>query len=172
MQVANTAVLVLNHNYEPLNVCDVRRAVGMLVGGKAEIVENGRGELRSATRVVPFPSVIRLSYLIRRPRPRVKLTRREIFRRDGYTCQYCGVQSHSLTMDHVVPRHRGGEHSWTNLVSACPTCNRRKGGRTPEEARMHLLHVPYEPRPTVMYLFGQHLESNEAWSKFLRGWGS
>jgi 5-methylcytosine-specific restriction endonuclease McrA len=172
MRVANAAVLVLNQNYEPLNVCDVRRALGMLIGGKAEIVENGRGELRSTSRTVPFPSVIRLSYLIRRPRPRVRLTRREIFRRDSYTCQYCGLQSRSLTMDHVVPRHRGGEHSWTNLVSACPSCNRRKGGRTPEEARMALLHVPYEPRPTVIYLFGQHLEVNDGWHKFLDGWGS
>lgn len=171
MKRANSAVLVLNQNYEPLNVCNVRRAVVMLFGGKAEIVENGRGELRSATQIYPFPSVIRLSYPIRRPRPRVRLTRREIFRRDGYTCQYCGVQGRALTMDHVVPRHRGGEHSWTNLVSACPTCNRRKGGRTPEEARMQLLHIPYEPRPTIMYLFGQHLEANAAWRKFLQGWG-
>ena len=171
MEVANVPVLVLNQNYEPLNVCGIRRAVGMLFCGKAEIVENGRGELHSARRTIPFPSVIRLSYHIRRPRPRVKLTRREIFRRDGYTCQYCGVYSRSLTMDHVVPRHRGGEHSWENLVSACPTCNRRKGGRTPEEAHMRLLHVPYEPRPSVMYLFGQHLEANDGWHKFLKGWG-
>ena len=170
MDVPKAAVLVLNHNYEPLNVCDVRRAVGMLIGGKAEIVEDGRGMLHSATQRVPFPSVIRLAYMIRRPRPRVKLTRREIFRRDGYTCQYCGQQTHSLTMDHVMPRHRGGEHSWTNLVSACPACNRRKGGRTPEEARMALLHVPFEPRPTTIYLFGQHLEGNETWHKFLKGW--
>ncbi len=171
MEVANAVVLVLNQNYEPLNVCDLRRAVGMLVGGKAEIVENGRGELHSASRMIAFPSVIRLAYLIRRPRPRVKLTRREIFRRDGYTCQYCGQKSSSLTMDHVVPRHRGGEHSWQNLVSACSGCNRRKGGRTPEEAHMALLHVPFEPRPSHVYLFGQHLEANESWHKFLRGWG-
>jgi len=171
MSVANAAVLVLNKNYEPLNVCDVRRAVGMLIGGKAEIVENGRGELHSASRTIAFPSVIRLAYLIRRPRPRVKLTRREIFRRDGHACQYCGLQSHSLTMDHVIPRHRSGQHSWENLVSACPSCNRRKGGRTPEEARMHLLHFPFEPRPSNLSLFGQHLDTNEGWYKFLKGWG-
>ena len=167
MQVLNSVVLVLNQNYEPLNVCNVRRAMGMLIGGKAEIVENGRGELHSTTQTYPFPSVIRLAYLIRRPRPRVRLTRREIFRRDGYTCQYCGQKSNSLTMDHVVPRHRGGLHSWENLVSACPSCNRRKGGRTPEEARMQLLHVPYEPRASNLYLFGSHLEGNEGWRKFL-----
>lgn len=171
MDVPNAAVLVLNQNYEPLNVCDVRRAVAMLIGGKAEIVENGRGELHSASQVLPFPSVIRLAYLIRRPRPRVRLTRREIFRRDGYTCQYCGQQMHTLTMDHVIPRTRGGAHTWENLVSACPTCNRRKGSRTPEEAHMSLLHVPYEPRPSLVYLFGSHLEDNGTWHKFLSGWG-
>ena len=171
MDVPKAVVLVLNQNYEPLNVCDTRRAVGMLIGGKAEIVENGRGELHSASQTFPFPSVIRLSYLIRRPRPRVKLTRREIFRRDGYRCQYCGLETHSLTMDHVVPRHRGGAHTWENLVSACPSCNRRKGGRTPEEAHMALLHVPYEPRPSNLYLFGPHLEANDSWRKFLHGWG-
>lgn len=170
MEVPRAAVLVLNQNYEPLNVCDVRRAMGMLVGGKAEIIEDGRGELRTANQSFPFPSVIRLAYLIRRPRPRVRLTRREIFRRDGYTCQYCGVQTHALTMDHVIPRHRGGTHTWENLVSACPSCNRRKGGRTPEEAHMALLHVPYEPRPSNLYLFGPHLEQNESWRKFLTGW--
>lgn len=171
MEVPDTAVLVLNHNYEPLNVCDVRRAVGMLIGGKAEIVENGRGELHSASQVVPFPSVIRLVYLIRRPRPRVRLTRREVFRRDHYTCQYCGQKSNSLTMDHVVPRHRGGGHTWENLVSACPACNRRKGGRTPEEAHMPLLRRPFEPRPSLLYLFGAHLDENQGWLKFLTGWG-
>lgn len=171
MKVANAVVLVLNQNYEPLNVCDIRRAVSMLIGGKAEIVENGRGEIRSASRAIPLPSVIRLAYMIRRPRPRVRLTRREIFRRDGYTCQYCGLESRSLTMDHVMPRTRGGEHSWTNLVAACPSCNRRKGGRTPEEAHMRLLHTPREPRPSTMYLFGQHLESNKDWRKFIEGWG-
>jgi 5-methylcytosine-specific restriction endonuclease McrA len=170
MEVPNVTVLVLNQNYEPLNVCDVRRAVGMLIGGKAEIVENGRGELHFAGGALPFPSVIRLAYLIRRPRPRVRLTRREIFRRDNYTCQYCGQSSHSLTMDHVIPRFRGGPQTWDNLVSACPTCNRRKGSRTPEEAHMALLHRPFEPRPTVLYLFGSHLEDNESWLKFLKGW--
>jgi 5-methylcytosine-specific restriction endonuclease McrA len=170
MDLPNAAVLVLNQNYEPLNVCDVRRAMGMLIGGKAELVEDSRGELPSANLSFPCPSVIRLAYLIRRPRPRVKLSRREIFRRDGFICQYCGQKTASLTMDHVVPRHRGGQHTWENLVSACPTCNRRKGGHTPEEAHMKLLHVPREPRPSNLYLFGPHVEGNESWVRFLKGW--
>ena len=83
-------VLVLNRNFEPLNVCDTRRAVGLLLLGKAEIIENGRGEIRTARAAFPRPSVIRLAHFITRPRPRVKLTKREVFRRDDHRCQYCG----------------------------------------------------------------------------------
>src|SRR4030042_6104274 len=110
--VINLPVLVLNQNYEPLNVCNVRRAVVLLDRGKAEVLENGRGVIHSASSTLPLPSVIRLVYLIRRPRPQLKLTRREVFTRDKYTCQYCGKQTRELTLDHVIPRHRGGKHTW------------------------------------------------------------
>jgi len=166
----NTPVLVLNQDYEPLNVCALRRALGMILSGKAEILENGRGYIRSADRLWPAPSVIRLEYLVRRPVPRVRLSRREVFRRDNYTCQYCGKQTHNLTMDHLVPRHRGGEHVWENLVSACPTCNRHKGGKSLEQARMSLLTRPVEPKATGRYLFQPYLEQNHEWDKFLKGW--
>jgi len=168
--MSDGAVLLLNQNYEPLNVCNLHRAMGMILGGRAEILENGRGVIRSQNCSWPIPSVIRLSYLVRRPLPRVHLCRREIFRRDNYTCQYCGRQTHNLTMDHLVPRHRGGEHTWENLVSACPVCNRRKGGKTLDQSGMHLLHAPVEPRPTGRYLFQPYLERYEEWDKFLRGW--
>jgi 5-methylcytosine-specific restriction endonuclease McrA len=168
--INNAAVLVLNQDYEPLNVCNLRRAMGMVLGGKAEIVENGRGFVHSASDAWPVPSVIRLDYLVRRPLPRVRLCRKEVFRRDDYTCQYCGRQTHNLTMDHVVPRHRGGEHSWDNLVSACPLCNRRKGGKSPHQARMALQRAPFEPRATGRYLFQPYLEQNGEWDKFLQGW--
>ena len=168
--MSDGVVLVLNQDYEPLNVCALRRAMGMILGGRAEILENGRGVIRSADRSWPVPSVIRLEYLVRRPLPRVRLCRKEIFRRDDYTCQYCGKQTHNLTMDHVIPRHRGGEHGWDNLVSACPACNRRKGGKTLEQARMQLLHVPHEPRATGKYLFQPYLDENSEWEKFLLGW--
>ena len=164
------AVLLLNQNYEPLNVCSLRRAMVMIMGGKAETLENGRGLIRSAQRSWPRPSVIRLSYMIRRPLPRVRLCRREIFRRDGYICQYCGARTYKLTMDHVVPRYRGGQHTWRNLVSACPACNRRKGGKTLEQANMHLLHTPVEPRATGKYLFQVYLDDYREWEKFLQGW--
>ena len=111
-----SSVLVLNQNYEPLNVCNARRALVLVDGGKAEVLEHAFGDIRTPSRAIPRPSVIRLVYMIKRPRPRVRLTRREIFMRDGYTCQYCGLKSRDLTLDHVIPRHRGGPHSWENLV--------------------------------------------------------
>src|SRR3989338_5380539 len=143
-------VLVLNANFEPLNVCDMRRAVGLLVTGKAEMLANGRGYIRTSRVTYPKPSVIKLEHMVRRPRPRVRLTKREVFRRDNYTCQYCGRQTQHLTIDHVITRHRGGQHRWDNLVAACPPCNRRKGGRTALEANMAPRHRPAEPAPTAL----------------------
>ncbi|HYW89814.1 MAG TPA: HNH endonuclease [Chloroflexota bacterium] len=167
-----SAVLVLNQNYEPLNVCNARRALVLVDGGKAEVLEHAEIPIRTPNRLFPRPSVIRLVYMIKRPRPRVRLTRREVFIRDHHACQYCGVRTRDLTLDHVVPRHRGGRHSWDNLVSACRSCNHRKGGRTPDEARMHLRHAPLEPRATSYYLFHQYLESEsfQGWSKFMPEW--
>src|SRR3990172_1535552 len=103
-------VLVLNQNYEALNVCTVRRAFVLVDRGKAEIIENGRGYLHSPSYLFEIPSVIRLIYLTRRPRPQGPLTRRDVFLRDRFTCQYCGKQTKDLTLDHVRPRHRGGAH--------------------------------------------------------------
>lgn len=166
----NRPVLVLNGNYEPLHVCTTRRAMGLILSGKAVVVENGRGFIRTVSTVYERPSVIRLVFVVRRPQPRVRLTKREILRRDEHCCQYCGREAANLTIDHVVPRHRGGEHCWKNLVAACPQCNRRKGSRTLEEARMTLLRQPSEPRPTARYLFSHYLRDNQEWAKYIDGW--
>ena len=162
-------VLVLNQNYEPLNVCNVRRAFVLLDRGKAEIIENGRGYLHSATMLFEIPSVIRLVYLIRRPRPQGRLTRRDVFLRDHFTCQYCGKQTKDLTLDHVLPRHRGGGHSWENVIAACKPCNHRKAGRTPQEAHMQLQRAPYRPSYSFFRSFYPYLEAQEAWRKFIPG---
>src|SRR3989338_8600869 len=125
--IINLPVLVLNQSYEPLNICRVRRAVVLIYENKAEMLENGSGYLHTANFDFPVPSVIRLAVMVRRP-PRTdrKLTRFEIFKRDRYTCQYCGKETRQLTLDHVIPRYRGGQHTWENVVSACVPCNRRK----------------------------------------------
>jgi 5-methylcytosine-specific restriction endonuclease McrA len=163
------AVLVLNQNYEPLNVCNVRRAFVLVDRGKAEVLEHSAEGIHTASRVMPRPSVIKLAYMVKRPRPQVRLSRREIFLRDDYTCQYCGSRSRDLTLDHVMPKHRGGGHSWDNLVSACRGCNHRKGAKTVEEAHMRLLRPPRRPQPAQYFLWMQRLNgpAYEAWLKFL-----
>jgi 5-methylcytosine-specific restriction endonuclease McrA len=163
-------VLVLNANFEPLNVCDTRRALGLILTGKADLVVNGRGVIRTVSQEIPRPSVIRLESMVQRPRPSVKLTRREIFRRDNYTCQYCGRRSGEMTVDHVLPRHLGGEHVWTNVVTACPACNHQKGGRRLEESGMKLIRFPQEPPSSALYIFGRHLIENADWEPYIRGW--
>ena len=162
----NLPVLVLNQNYEPLNICNVRRAIVLLGRGKAELLENGRGELRSTSIVIPIPSIIRLIYMVKRPLLQRRLSRREVFYRDKYTCQYCGRETKGLTLDHVIPRYRGGAHTWENVVGACIPCNHRKAGRTPAEAGMKLLKEPRAPRPNPYYLF-QHRSILDEWRKFI-----
>jgi 5-methylcytosine-specific restriction endonuclease McrA len=124
--------------------------------------------LRATHHIIPLPSVIRLLYMIHRPRPRQKLTRLEVFLRDRFACQYCGKEIRELTIDHVIPRHRGGQHSWENVVSACIPCNHRKAGRTPAEARMLLRHPPRVPRSGFLVPYG-YLPSPEEWQKYLPG---
>ncbi len=166
----NAAVLVLNQNYEPMNVCTVRRAFVLLDRGKAELLENGRGYMHSASLSFPIPSVIRLIYLIRKPRPQPRLSRRDVFVRDNYTCQYCGRQTKDLTLDHVVPRRTAGPHTWENVVAACRECNHRKAGHTPQEAHMRLRREPKAPAPSIYPIFYRYLPAQEEWRKFIAGW--
>jgi len=166
--MVNLPVLVLNQNYEPLNICRVRRAVVLIYSGKAEMLENGTGFIHSSSQTFSIPSVIRLPYMVKRPRPKRKLTRAEIFNRDHYTCQYCGRETRQLTLDHVVPRYRGGEHTWENVVSACTSCNRRKAGRTPKEAGMKLINHPSPPHNNPSFYVPYHYEkARQEWQKYL-----
>ena len=132
-------VLVLNATYEPLNVCSLRRACVLLLKAKAELVDALERPLRSASASLPYPVVIRLLSYVRRPRAAARrITRRAVFARDGHSCQYCGIEGVRLTVDHVLPRSRGGRNTWKNTVAACETCNHRKGDRTPAEAGLVL----------------------------------
>ena len=134
------------------------------------LVLNGRGVIKTVNNAFPRPSIIRLSRQIKRPRPTVRLTKREVLRRDNYTCQYCGKRVPYLTIDHVVPRRLGGSHTWDNLVAACPSCNHRKGGRTLEQVHMRPMHTPHEPPSSAMYMFSRHLKENQDWLPFIEGW--
>jgi 5-methylcytosine-specific restriction endonuclease McrA len=164
------SVLVLNANFEPIHICNIRRAISLILDDKASLVLNGRGYVHSVTVSYPIPSVIRLEKMIQRPRPIVQLTRVEVFRRDNYTCQYCGSRSNELTIDHVVPRRANGPHIWTNVVTACMKCNHLKGARTPEQANMVLLCRPEPPPRTIQYYFQNHIKSNMSWVEFISGW--
>lgn len=143
-------MLVLNATFEPINVCTVRRAVVLLLKEKAEVIEHGEFVLRSATQTVSRPVVIRLVSYVRVPRDthRRKITRRAVFARDDWTCQYCGARS-NLTVDHVIPRSKGGPSSWENIVASCAPCNLRKGNALPRQAGMRLQRQPRTPSPHV-----------------------
>lgn len=143
--------LVLNASYEPLKIVDWQRAITLWVQGKVEILERHDREVRAVTFSFKLPSVVRLLQMVRlRKRPVVQFTRANIYARDEFSCQYCGetFELEDLTFDHVVPVAQGGRRNWTNIVTACEPCNRRKAARTPAEAGMTLLREPR--RPTVL----------------------
>jgi len=162
-------VLVLNATYEPLNVVSVRRAVLLLLKEKAQIVEAAEAWLRSERLVLPLPLVIRLVYYVRIPRRfSLPLSRRTVLARDQYRCQYCGAQPGKahLTVDHVVPRSKGGKTCWENVTTACGPCNRRKGNRTPKEAGMPLQRQPRRPRYLALTLL-EGTSRPQAWNKYM-----
>jgi 5-methylcytosine-specific restriction endonuclease McrA len=143
-------VLVLNATFEPINVCTVKRAVVLLLKDKAEVIEHSQWQLRSASQSMHRPTVIRLVTYIKIPRDthRRKITRRAVFARDEWTCQYCGSRG-NLTVDHVIPKSKGGPSSWENIVASCAPCNRRKGDALPRQVGMRLLKQPRTPSPHV-----------------------
>lgn len=159
-------ILVLNAGYEPLGLTTIRRGVILVQNETADAVTLSQHFLRTPSRRVPVPSVIRLRRMIRRPLGRLSLNRRNVLRRDLFTCQYCGLKSSSLTIDHVVPKSRGGRDTWENLVAACHACNTRKGDRTPEEAGMPLLRRPKAPGYLAWITF-ELREIPEEWEPFL-----
>ncbi len=145
--------LALNASFEPLTMVPVRRALRLVIDGKAEIVEAEAGEpIRSPRVSMPKPAIIRLVKFVHVPRKfRRQVTNTFLFARDEYRCQFCHRTQaqlrprECLTRDHLVPLSRGGDNAWTNCVTACSSCNTRKGNRLPEECGMHPLHHPAEP---------------------------
>ena len=162
----NHFVLVLNQNYQPLNVCRARRAMTLIARETAEALQDSQGYIRTTSQRFKIPSVIRLFSLVRRPMIQRRLSRRGVFIRDGFTCQYCGGEMRDLTLDHVIPRFRSGQHSWDNVVSACTACNHRKAGKTPREAGMRLLSIPQPPKPNPYQQFNQY-HIPEEWEQFM-----
>jgi 5-methylcytosine-specific restriction endonuclease McrA len=144
--MVNRPVLVLNQNFEPLSVCCARRAVVMMYLGKAEIIETVDGlKFRSQKTEIPVPSIVRLDYYVKVPGKRVLLTRKNIIKRDGGRCQYCGEKKIKMTVDHIIPKIYGGKDTWENLVCACMECNNKKGHHLPEQAGLKLSKKPRKP---------------------------
>ena len=184
-RVLERPTLVLNRNWQPVNVATVARALLMVWNQSARIVDPesyqlydwddwsklvpNRDELvvRGVKQQFRVPEVVALTEYDRLPTAAVTFSRRNVFKRDRYTCQYCQEQpgSHELTIDHVVPRAHGGESSWTNCVLACLPCNARKADRTPEQAQMALRKQPQ--RPAWRPVYSEHATRMESWSKFI-----
>jgi 5-methylcytosine-specific restriction endonuclease McrA len=159
-------VLVLNQDYGAITICSVRRAFILVLLKKAELV-HARDDrvLRSPSSEYPWPSIIRLKQYASFPYRKVMLSRANVHRRDGGLCQYCGKRDR-LTIDHIMPKSRGGRDTWDNLASACVLCNNRKGDRTPEEAEMSLMRKPFRPSH-VMFIRDYVGNLDEGWKPYL-----
>ncbi len=161
-------VLILNASYEPLHVCSVKRAVSLLMHEIAERIEDSNHIIRSPNYIFAVPSVIKLKNYIYRPHKlEVAFNRKNVFKRDDYICQYCHKKTDELTIDHVLPKSRGGKTNWKNVVACCPSCNSKKRDRTPEEANMVLKKKPYVPRFLFSSSFGTSKAIDPSWEKYL-----
>jgi len=159
-------VLVLNTTYEPLNVCSARRALVLLFKDKAEVVQQSAAVYHSERSSFAIPNIIRLRDYVAVPRGAARrLSRRAVFARDRHRCQYCG-SDRRLTVDHVVPRSKGGAHAWENVVTSCAPCNLRKGDRTPAGADMRLARRPRPPEP-VSFVFMYRDDVHDSWLPYL-----
>ena len=158
--VAMERTLLLNATFEPLKIISWQRAITLLTQGKVEVIDFYDRDIRGISITFKLPSILRLLKLVkvRRASREVRFSRANIYQRDKYTCQYCGIKypAEDLTFDHVVPQVQGGQATWENIVTACLSCNNRKGGRTPQQAGMRLIRPPLKPgwMPVVTMTFG------------------
>jgi|TARA_B110001454_G_scaffold67707_1_gene65999 5-methylcytosine-specific restriction endonuclease McrA len=162
----NSAVLVLNANYSPMTVCTAKRAITLYFLDKIDVLSNYNDKVHSPTVSLELPSVIKIKTYIKNNSMSVEISRKNILVRDNYTCQYCETYSNALTVDHIIPKFRGGEDIWENLVGACKNCNQKKGTRTPEEAGMPLIKKP--KRPNRIHYFQRYVKTKQTdWRPYL-----
>ena len=167
--MATREVLLLNADFEPLNVCNVRRAMALILLGKAEVLDYREELLGTSRGDLPAPSIVKMRYHVRRPLPQLRLSRHSILARDSYTCQYCGAKGKDLTIDHVIPRWMGGPQSWDNLVACCRKCNLKKADKTPAQAKMKLRVQPRRPHfiPYISLPAYLKAQEREDWQFYL-----
>ncbi|MAJ44248.1 MAG: HNH endonuclease [Candidatus Marinimicrobia bacterium] len=162
----NRRVLVLNQNYQPLTITKTKRAVALFMDKKVEILEKYNEKIHSINFSLNLPSVIRLTKYINYHPKAIPLTRKNLLRRDSYICQYCAVKNKPMTLDHIIPKQRGGKETWENLVAACTSCNHKKNNRTPKESNMPLLRKP--KKPSMLTYFQQSVrKKQDAWKPYL-----
>ncbi len=160
-------MLLLNQSYEPLTICNVKKAIILILLHKAELVADKKNrKLRSISSTFPWPTVIRLKNYVNLPFKKIILSRKNIFKRDGHKCAYCGRGDLPLTVDHIIPRSRNGEDSWENLVAACLPCNSKKGDHLLEDVNMELLITPYRPN-YIMFIKNSAGRLDSTWEPFL-----
>jgi 5-methylcytosine-specific restriction endonuclease McrA len=165
--VLNAKVLLLNQSYEPLTLCTTKKALILIVLQKAELIKNNsKLSIRTVNKSFPWPSVIRLKSYIKVPYNNINLTRKNILRRDNHKCAYCGRGDLAFTMDHVIPKAKGGKDSWENLVTACLPCNNKKGSKTLEEANMQLKIKPFKPN-YIMFILNSVSRIDDTWRPYL-----
>lgn len=162
----NGNVLVLNQDYQPLSVCNVKKSLLLLFLDKAELLhEDPTKKIKTVRYNYDYPSVIRLRRYARIPFKHIVLTRKNIVKRDAFKCQYCGTHE-NLTIDHIIPKSKGGKDTWENLVTACTSCNHKKGNRTPREAGMPLRRAPFRPSH-IIFLRDFHGQVDDHWKPYL-----
>lgn len=168
-----SSVLLLNASYEPLKIISWQRAVTLFFLGKVEVIDEYEQDIHSVSLVIKAPAVVRLLRFVRFGRKAPPLCRANILARDNFECQYCEkkLSSKEATLDHVIPRSQGGKNSWENIVCCCPACNRKKGGRTPEQAHMKLLSKPLKPDwlPVINLRFNGNIPFS--WQAFMLSTG-
>ncbi|NCO59323.1 MAG: HNH endonuclease [Deltaproteobacteria bacterium CG_4_8_14_3_um_filter_51_11] len=163
-------VLLLNITYEPLKVINWKKALTLLFLGKVEVLEEYQKEVHAVSFRVRLPAVVRLLRMVRKPHIQPRFSRQNIYARDNHCCQYCGAKMspEELTYDHVIPKSRGGKTEWSNIVTCCMPCNRKKGGATPQEAGMKLLRKPTRPKwePALKITVG-YRDVPQSWRDYL-----
>ncbi len=166
MMELNQGVLLLNTTYEPLTIISAKRAFKLLFSKKAHPIEYTNFFAYTVRSKIKIPSVIQIAYFVKKPYTKPKFSKKAVFIRDNYQCQYCGTFTTKPTIDHVLPRSKGGKTTWQNVVTACPSCNNKKSNKTLKEANLKLIKEPKEPNYLVYTTFTHGVKRMEAWKKY------
>jgi 5-methylcytosine-specific restriction endonuclease McrA len=162
------SVLVLNADWQPINVTNLQRAIRLILAQRVEVIENYDDMwLNSATAKHPAPSVIRLKTYVNKPHFDITLSKSNIHKRDDHTCQYCGCRVDKPTVDHVIPKKFGGQSTWENLVTCCYSCNNKKGHKTLAEVGFDLMRIPKKPGYSAIFGIKGKYMKRDSWSQYL-----